>query len=134
MTRAGVRVGCGLAILLVLALSRAAAGWGPEGHAIVTRAALAASDGLPPWFRDAGDADPQMVREQARGGRRPGRDPRRAGGCPCVARRAGSRAGAPRRFAGAGAAALPARAREPARRPARPGARAARRRRHAACP
>src|SRR5438552_4076327 len=56
MTRRDVRVSCALAILLLLALARAAAAWGPEGHVIVTRAALAASDGLPPWFRDAGDA------------------------------------------------------------------------------
>ena len=56
MTRRDVRVSCALAILLLLALARAAAAWGPEGHIIVTRAALAASDGLPPWFRDAGDA------------------------------------------------------------------------------
>ena len=56
MTRGDVRVSCTLAILLLLALARVAAGWGPEGHVIVTRAALAASDGLPPWFRDAGDA------------------------------------------------------------------------------
>src|SRR3989441_13311795 len=56
MTRGDVRVSGVLAILLLLTLSGAAAGWGPEGHAIVTRAALAASDGLPRWFREAGDA------------------------------------------------------------------------------
>ena len=56
MTRGDVRVSGVLAILLLLALSSAAAGWGPEGHVIVTRAALAASDGLPRWFRDADDA------------------------------------------------------------------------------
>src|SRR5437016_12509522 len=56
MTRRDVRVSCALAILLLLALARAAAAWGPEGHVIVTRTALAASDGLPRWFREAGDA------------------------------------------------------------------------------
>src|SRR5256712_13418062 len=56
MTRGDVRVSGVLAILLLLTLSGAAAGWGPEGHVIVTRAALAASDGLPRWFREAGDA------------------------------------------------------------------------------
>src|SRR3989454_8061833 len=56
MTRGDVRVSGVLAILLLLALPGAAAGWGPEGHVIVTRAALAASDGLPRWFREAGDA------------------------------------------------------------------------------
>jgi len=55
MTRRDMRVSGGLAILLLLTLSRAAAGWGPEGHVSVTRGALAASDGLPPWFRAAGD-------------------------------------------------------------------------------
>src|SRR5213078_4845713 len=47
MTRGDVRVSGVLAILLLLTLSGAAAGWGPEGHVIVTRTALAASDGLP---------------------------------------------------------------------------------------
>src|SRR5947207_2531693 len=56
MTRGDVRVSGVLAILLLLTLSGAAAGWGPEGHVIVTRTALAASDGLPRWFREAGDA------------------------------------------------------------------------------
>ena len=56
MTRGDVRVSGALAILFVLTQARTAAGWGPAGHALVTRAALAASDGLPPWFRDAGDA------------------------------------------------------------------------------
>src|SRR3989442_3747991 len=56
MTRGGVRLSRVLAILLLLTLPRAAAGWGPEGHVIVTRTALAASDGLPRWFREAGDA------------------------------------------------------------------------------
>src|SRR5207237_5741862 len=56
MTRGDVRVSGVLAILLLLTLSGAAAGWGPEGHVIVTRAALAASDGLPRWFREAGAA------------------------------------------------------------------------------
>src|SRR5881296_2700234 len=56
MTRGAVRVSAVLAILLLLTLSGAAAGWGPEGHVIVTRTALAASDGLPRWFREAGDA------------------------------------------------------------------------------
>src|SRR2546430_17328726 len=54
MTRGDVRVSGVLAILLLLTLSGAAAGWGPEGHVIVTRTALAASDGLPRWFREAG--------------------------------------------------------------------------------
>src|SRR5213592_961039 len=56
MTRGDVRMSGVLAILLLLTLSGAAAGWGPEGHVIVTRTALAASDGLPRWFREAGDA------------------------------------------------------------------------------
>ena len=56
MTHGDVRGRCPLAILFVLTLSRAAAGWGPEGHVIVTRTALAASDELPRWFREAGDA------------------------------------------------------------------------------
>src|SRR5207249_5694284 len=56
MTRGDVRVSGVLAILLLLTLSGAAAGWGPEGHVIVTRTALAASEGLPRWFREAGDA------------------------------------------------------------------------------
>src|SRR5881296_4085994 len=56
MTRGAVRVSGVLAILLLLTLSGAAAGWGPEGHVIVTRAALGAGDGLPRWFREAGDA------------------------------------------------------------------------------
>src|SRR3989442_2575982 len=60
MTRGDVRVSGVFAILLLLTLSGAAAGWGPEGHAIVTRAALAASDGLPRWFREAGDALAQL--------------------------------------------------------------------------
>src|SRR5206468_3027746 len=55
MTRSDMPVSGGLAILLLLTLSRAAAGWGLEGHVSVTRGALAASDGLPPWFRAAGD-------------------------------------------------------------------------------
>jgi hypothetical protein len=33
-----------------------AAGWGGAGHAIVTHAAIAASEGLPAWFREAGAA------------------------------------------------------------------------------
>src|SRR2546425_13315213 len=76
MTRRDVRVSCTLAILLLLALARAAAGWGPEGHVIVTRAALAASDGLPPWFRDAGDALAELSNAPARGAEA-GRDPPR---------------------------------------------------------
>src|SRR5436305_12655507 len=66
MTRGDVRVSGVLAILLLLTLSGAAAGWGPEGHVIVTRTALAASDGLPRWFREAGDAHAELSNEPAR--------------------------------------------------------------------
>jgi hypothetical protein len=45
-----------LAIFIVLAVPAAGSCWGPAGHALVTRAALAASDGLPAWFRGADDA------------------------------------------------------------------------------
>src|SRR5438046_1870268 len=53
MTRRDVRVSCALAILLLLALARAAAAWGPEGHVIVTRAALAAAGVLAHLAGDA---------------------------------------------------------------------------------
>src|SRR5882762_661830 len=56
MTRGAVRVNMALVIFAVLGAPTAAPCWGPAGHAIVARAALAASEGLPPWFRDAGDA------------------------------------------------------------------------------
>jgi len=45
-----------LFILVVLTAPRLASAWGPAGHALVARAAVAASEGLPGWFRDAGDA------------------------------------------------------------------------------
>src|SRR5437667_133528 len=53
MTRGDVRVSGVLAILLLLTLSGAAAGWGPEGHVIVTRAALAAAGVLAHFAGDA---------------------------------------------------------------------------------
>jgi len=51
-----VRMGSACSILLVLGGAPAATAWGPLGHTLVTRAALTATDGLPAWFRDAGDA------------------------------------------------------------------------------
>jgi hypothetical protein len=56
MTRGAVCVDIAVAILVVLMLPTAAPCWGPEGHALVARAALAASDGLPLWFRGAEEA------------------------------------------------------------------------------
>jgi hypothetical protein len=56
MTRGDVRVSIALVILAVLAMPATAPCWGPEGHAIVARAALAACDGLPVWFVGASDA------------------------------------------------------------------------------
>ena len=56
MTRGAVRLNMALAILAVLIAPGAAPCWGPTGHAIVARAALAASDGLPSWFTEADDA------------------------------------------------------------------------------
>jgi hypothetical protein len=46
----------GLVILCEIALPRGAAGWGAAGHELVTRAAVAAADGLPAWFRDEATA------------------------------------------------------------------------------
>jgi hypothetical protein len=57
MTRSGGR--CRLAVVaagLALLGGGPARAWGPVGHALVTRAALAVSEGLPAWFRDAGPA------------------------------------------------------------------------------
>jgi hypothetical protein len=45
-----------LTFLLVVLLPSPAATWGPEGHALVVRAALAARPELPGWFLEAGDA------------------------------------------------------------------------------
>jgi hypothetical protein len=56
MTRGIVCVAMALAIFAVLGAPRAAPAWGPAGHAIVVRAAVGASDGLPAWFRGAEDA------------------------------------------------------------------------------
>lgn len=56
MTRGDERVNAVLLILFILTFAHDAFAWGPAGHAIVTRAALAASDVLPAWFRSAGDA------------------------------------------------------------------------------
>jgi hypothetical protein len=56
MTRSDVCVRGTLAILCVLATSGPVGAWGPAGHSIVARAALAASDELPSWFREAADA------------------------------------------------------------------------------
>jgi len=56
MTRGIVCVDMALAILIVLVGPTPAPGWGPAGHALVARAALAASDDLPAWFRGAADA------------------------------------------------------------------------------
>jgi hypothetical protein len=56
MTRGAVCVNLALAILTQLAAPSAAPCWGPAGHAIVARAAVAATDGLPAWFREAADA------------------------------------------------------------------------------
>src|SRR5215470_16085115 len=50
MTRHGDRVARAAIILCVLTHAQTAWPWGSEGHEIVTRAALAAGDGLPPWF------------------------------------------------------------------------------------
>jgi hypothetical protein len=57
MTRSGARAL--LVTVGALAVSpwcSPACAWGPVGHALVTRAALAAGDQLPAWFRDEGDA------------------------------------------------------------------------------
>jgi hypothetical protein len=44
----------GTAVLIALAILPAdARAWGPRGHILVTRAALAASPSLPSWFREA---------------------------------------------------------------------------------
>lgn len=45
----------GSAVLLAALMLTAhdAAAWGPRGHVLVTRGALAAADSLPPWFREA---------------------------------------------------------------------------------
>src|SRR5690348_9716261 len=56
MTRGAVRVNLALAIFGVLMAPTPASCWGPAGHAIVARAALAACDDLPAWFRGAEDA------------------------------------------------------------------------------
>jgi hypothetical protein len=45
-----------LAILVVLVRPAVAPAWGSAGHALVVRAALAASEELPRWFRDEGAA------------------------------------------------------------------------------
>jgi len=55
MTHSAVRIMAGAVILFVLPVPPAWP-WGAAGHAIVARAALASSEGLPPWFRDAGPA------------------------------------------------------------------------------
>jgi hypothetical protein len=52
MTRGMVRMGVAVAILYEMGTARPAAGWGNGGHALVTRAALAAGAELPRWFRD----------------------------------------------------------------------------------
>jgi hypothetical protein len=41
-----------LPILYGMGTARTAGAWGPAGHAIVTRAAVAAADDLPAWLRD----------------------------------------------------------------------------------
>jgi hypothetical protein len=56
MTPSGLCLETLLAILLVLARSSPAPAWGSAGHAVVVRAALAASEELPLWFREAGVA------------------------------------------------------------------------------
>src|SRR5262249_53437721 len=56
MTRHVVRSPRALVVLLSLSSAWSAVAWGPQGHALVTRAAVAAVDELPPWFRDAADA------------------------------------------------------------------------------
>ena len=55
MARSRVSGGISLALfILVFEAARPvpAAGWGAEGHALVTRAAVAVADQLPGWFRD----------------------------------------------------------------------------------
>lgn len=54
MTRGGVR-GLACALALLLAAPGAVGAWGPAGHGLVARAAVAASPRLPAWFRDAAD-------------------------------------------------------------------------------
>src|SRR6476620_7851590 len=56
MTRGAVRVTLAGAILAVLTTATAGSCWGPTGHGIVARAALAACAGLPGWFLGAEDA------------------------------------------------------------------------------
>src|SRR5207253_4965434 len=45
-----------VAIWFLMVCPRAASGWGPAGHELVTRAALAACDDLPRWFTEAAPA------------------------------------------------------------------------------
>jgi len=51
MTRGIMAIGMALAWAAVAADDAHA--WGPRGHVLVTRAAVAAAASLPPWFRDA---------------------------------------------------------------------------------
>jgi hypothetical protein len=53
LTHSGVCLTTSVAILIGLTHPPPASGWGSAGHAIVVRAALAASEDLPDWFRDA---------------------------------------------------------------------------------
>src|SRR5439155_2672897 len=58
MTGGGVRMWAEAMLgawALLLVVPDGAQAWGPAGHALVTRAALAASPRLPPWFRGAED-------------------------------------------------------------------------------
>src|SRR5262245_34523940 len=54
MTRGGVHA-MAVAMLIVIGVSNAARAWGPAGHALLTRAAVAAGPSLPAWFRDGDD-------------------------------------------------------------------------------
>jgi hypothetical protein len=45
-----------LPIFCEIGAARPAAGWGAEGHALVTRAAVSAADDLPRWFHDEASA------------------------------------------------------------------------------
>jgi hypothetical protein len=56
MTRSGVCIAGVSTICFLLNRPAPARAWGAVGHAVVTRAALGACAGLPPWFREAGAA------------------------------------------------------------------------------